>query len=39
LNKLADEGNFLRITKKINGGTNGLDDRIAYWDRAKKVLV
>ena len=39
LNKLADEGNYLRITKKINGGTNGLDDRIAYWERAKKVLV
>lgn len=39
LNELADEENFLKITKKINGGTNGLEERYAYWQRAKKVLT
>lgn len=39
LNELADAGDFLRITKRINGGINGMDDRLAYWDRAKKVLA
>lgn len=29
---------FLKVTKRINGGTNGLADRQAYWARAKKVL-
>jgi putative chitinase len=39
LNDLADVGEFLKITKRINGGTNGLEDRIAHWERAKKVLT
>lgn len=38
LNELADAGNFLRITKRINGGANGLDDRLAFHDRAKGAL-
>lgn len=29
---------FLTLTKKINGGTNGLDDRISRWNRALNVL-
>ncbi len=28
LNNFADLGKFLTITKRINGGTNGLDDRV-----------
>ena len=38
LNSLADKGDFLTITKRINGGTNGLDDREALYQRALKVL-
>lgn len=39
LNSLADKGDFLQITRKINGGTNGLADRQALYDRALKVLA
>lgn len=38
LNALADEGDFVRITKRINGGTNGLADRMAFYAAAKEVL-
>lgn len=38
LNELADQQEFKAITKRINGGYNGLDDRIKYYDRAKKVM-
>jgi len=38
LSPLADQGDFLAITKIINGGTNGLADREAFYDRAKQVL-
>lgn len=39
LNQLADKGDFILITKRINGGTNGLADRQAHWERCKKVLI
>ena len=39
LNTLADAGDFLLITKRINGGTNGLADRKALYDRTLKVLA
>lgn len=39
LNELADKGDFLTITKRINGGTNGLADREALFKTAKRVLV
>lgn len=29
---------FKLVTKRINGGYNGLADRLGYWARAKKVL-
>ena len=38
LNELADKQDFKQITKRINGGYNGLDDRTKYYERAKKVL-
>ncbi len=34
LNALADEGNYRTITLRINGGYNGYDDRVMYYDRA-----
>lgn len=40
LNGLADQpGTFRAITKKINGGLNGIQDREAYYARALKVLT
>lgn len=38
LNSLADVGEFKAITKKINGGFNGLEERIKYYTVAKSVL-
>ncbi len=38
LNELADQQDFKTITKRINGGYNGSEDRTQYYDRAKKVL-
>lgn len=38
LNALADQGAFEKITRLINGGTNGLTDRLAYYARAQRVL-
>lgn len=39
LNELADDGNFLKITKKLNGGTNGLEDRERLWSMARRVFA
>lgn len=38
LNALADADDFQHITKRINGGTNGLDDRKHFLDLAKTLL-
>jgi putative chitinase len=38
LNVLADEDGIRRITRRINGGLNGLEERVRYLDRAKLVL-
>lgn len=38
LNALADGRLFKAITKKINGGFNGLADRQKYYDRALRVI-
>ena len=39
LNRFADMDNIVRITKRINGGTNGLEERKEYLRRAKEVLL
>lgn len=38
LNKYSDAGDLKGATKVINGGYNGLVDRQAIYDRAKKAL-
>jgi putative chitinase len=41
LNTLADadsENGFREITRRINGGFLGLEERIHYWERARQVL-
>jgi putative chitinase len=38
LNELADVQDFTAITKRINGGLNGLPERQKYYDIAKNVL-
>ncbi len=39
LNRFADQDDIITITKAINGGTNGLDDRRRYLARAKQALA
>lgn len=39
LNALADAGDAVTITKRINGGALGLDDRLAKTDKALRVLA
>lgn len=39
LNALADEGDQRAITRRINGGYNGLDDRLALFAVAERVLA
>jgi len=38
LNDKADNDDFIGITKSINGGLNGYDDRYKYFEKAKAVL-
>lgn len=38
LNELADKEDIKRITKIINGGYNGLQDRIKYYERALDAM-
>ncbi|MDX2033561.1 MAG: glycoside hydrolase family 19 protein [Blastocatellia bacterium] len=38
LNELADIPDFVAITRRINGGVNGLADRQRYYETAKRVL-
>lgn len=38
LNIYADQADMATLTKKINGGLNGLDDRKRYYERAMAVL-
>jgi putative chitinase len=38
LNQWADAGDILTMTKRINGGTIGLEDRIKHYNHAMEVL-
>ena len=38
LNKFADAEDILGLTKRINGGTIGLEDRVKRYEKAKEVL-
>lgn len=38
LNRLADKDALMLITQRINGGTNGLQDRLKYLGRAKRAI-
>lgn len=39
LNEYADKGMFQTITRRINGGLNGLNYRLKYLERAEKYNV
>jgi putative chitinase len=38
LNPLCDSGNFVLLTKRINGGTNGLPHRQQIYEKALRIL-
>lgn len=39
LNELADAGQFEKITRIINGGLNGEEERLVLWDAAQEALA
>lgn len=39
LNELADIGDQIKVTKRINGGRNGLAERLTFYDMARKVII
>lgn len=38
LNEICDKGDIVLLSKRINGGTIGLEDRIAHWNAALDVF-
>lgn len=39
LNALADTGDQVLVTRRVNGGSNGLADRLALFEMAQRVLA
>lgn len=37
INSLCDKGDIVGVTRAINGGTNGLADRVARWARCRAL--
>jgi putative chitinase len=38
LNEICDTGDIVLLSKRINGGTIGLEDRIKHWNDALDVF-
>jgi len=38
LNQWADKGDILTLTKRINGGTSGLEDRVKHYNHALHIF-
>lgn len=38
LNEICDDRNIELLTKKINGGLNGLSDRLKHWEHALSIF-
>jgi putative chitinase len=38
LNQWCDKGDFITLTKRINGGTIGLEDRKKHYEAALRIL-
>lgn len=38
LNQIADSGDFNKVTRRINGGYNGLEDRMRLYELCKKHI-
>lgn len=38
LNRYADSDDFRTLTRRINGGVTGIDDRMARWQAGRKAL-
>jgi putative chitinase len=39
LNAIADTGDVLAMTRKVNGGVNGLERRIALWEGGQRAFA
>jgi putative chitinase len=39
INDLCDRNDFVGVTRRINGGTNGLADRLSYLAKAQEALA
>lgn len=39
LNAIADTGDFEKLTRHVNGGINGLKDRLEIFERCKKYII